>query len=156
MLRRTIFGVVSFVILCGAASAENENKEALAGDWLLPGAADVLSIDAGGNWLHPKYGRAKIREANDGADFGVFYADGGIRCSYRASFSEGGETLNLSAADPSQDPEYCPVGNLRAVNHEKKGLTRQRETDQPRKANPVRLTAQMKDEPRISNFTIRG
>ncbi len=135
MLRGILLSVVGTVLLCGggAASAENENQKALVGEWLLPNSADVLSIDDAANWTHPKYGRAKIRESNDEADIRVFYASGGVRCSYRISFGDGGKTLNLSTVDPSQDPDYCPAGNLRAV--EKKAAAASPSAKQPAPAD---------------------
>ncbi len=36
-------------------------------------------------------------------------------CSYRASFTEGGKTLILFAADNTQDQSYCPSGELKAA-----------------------------------------
>lgn len=117
MLRGFLIGILSSVFLISAASAasEGETLKGLTGEWILPGSPDTLIIEEGGRWLHPKYGRAKVREANDEADIQVFYGDGGVRCSYRVSFSDGGKTAILSAADPAQDPEYCPAGSLRAV-----------------------------------------
>ncbi len=114
-MRNLLLSVVASIALLsppGLALAESEDQKALSGDWSLPGGVDVLAIEPGGRWLHPKYGRAQFREANDEADIKLFY-DGGGRCSYRISFSDGGRTLILSPVDLTQDPEYCPSGNLK-------------------------------------------
>jgi hypothetical protein len=114
-MRKLLLSVVASITLLslpGLALAESEDQKALVGEWSLPGGVDVLAIEPGGAWLHPRYGRARLREANDAADIKVFY-DGGGRCSYRISFSDGGRTLNLSPVDLTQDPEFCPSGSLK-------------------------------------------
>ncbi|MFZ1110641.1 MAG: C1 family peptidase [Rhodomicrobium sp.] len=124
MARHFLFCIATSILMlsAGGAAAETVDRKALAGDWLLPGG-DVLTIEQGGLWLHPKFGRAKVREAADAADIAVFYESGSVRCSYRLSFSEGGKTVTLSAADASQDPERCPSGALRRAGGERKGAT---------------------------------
>jgi hypothetical protein len=87
----------------------------LAGDWMLPDGDGVLVISAKGDWTHPRHGVARIREATDQADINVFYANGDVRCSYRANLSEGGKTLMLFAADTLQDSSYCPTGELKSA-----------------------------------------
>ncbi len=44
----------------------------------------------------------------------VFY-NGGVRCAYRTSFTDGGKTLLLSPADLTQDPSFCPSGALKSM-----------------------------------------
>ncbi len=91
----------------------------MVGEWLIPETGDVLSIKEGGQWYHSKYGRARIREADDDADFKVYYTNGSTRCSYRFSSSDSGKTLILIAADPTQDPDLCPAGSLHSTEHER-------------------------------------
>ena len=78
-------------------------------------SGEILSITEGGRWLHPAHGAAKMRPADDSADLRVFYEQGGVRCSYRIAFSDKGATLALTAADRTQDPDYCPEGALRRI-----------------------------------------
>ncbi len=98
-----------------AETAAPEKGHPLAGEWLLPEGDGVLVINAKGEWLHPKYGAARIRDATDDADINVFYLSGGTRCSYRTSFADGGKTLVLSSADMTQDLSPCPSGELKAA-----------------------------------------
>jgi serine protease len=88
----------------------------LAGQWFLPDGDGVLVISPKGDWTHPRHGVGRIREATDQADIAVFYASGSAQCSYRASLAEGGKTLMLFAADTTQDPSYCPSGELKSAN----------------------------------------
>ncbi|MFZ1107034.1 MAG: S8 family peptidase [Rhodomicrobium sp.] len=87
----------------------------LAGQWLLGDSGAILDIPDGVRWLHPVHGSAKIRPADDTADIKVYYEGGSTRCSYRISFADGGKTLQLVAADRSQDPDWCPEGSLKRV-----------------------------------------
>ncbi len=97
-----------------AAPPAAAGNSAFAGQWLLPDGDGILVIGAKGEWIHPTHGAGRIREATDDADFRVFYNSGETRCSYRASFTEGGKTLILFAADNTQDQSYCPSGELKA------------------------------------------
>lgn len=96
-----------------AASAAEDNP--LTGDWLLPEGNGVLVIGGKGEWRHPVYGAGRVREANDEADIKVFYDNGGVRCSYRMGFADGGKTLILTAVDKAQDASYCPSGELKSA-----------------------------------------
>ncbi len=87
----------------------------LAGEWFLPEGDGVLIISVKGEWIHPRHGVGRLREANDEADTKVFYNNGGFRCSYRTSFTDGGKTLVLMAADNTQDSSYCPAGELKSA-----------------------------------------
>lgn len=78
-------------------------------------SGEILSITEGGRWLHPVHGAARMRPADDAADLKVFYEQGAVHCSYRIAFSDKGATLALTAADSTQDPDYCPEGALRRV-----------------------------------------
>lgn len=98
-----------------AAPPAGAGDNAFAGQWLLPDGDGILVIGAKGEWIHPTRGAGRIREATDDADFKVFYNSGETRCSYRASFTEGGKTLILIAADNTQDQNYCPSGELKAA-----------------------------------------
>ncbi len=120
MLRSFILSIVTSVALLLATSAafpETQKEKAIAGEWRVPESGDVISIEEGGKWLHPTYGPAKIREANDEADFKVYYTSSDTRCSYRVSLSDRGKTLILTAVDPLQDTEYCPAGSLQRVGN---------------------------------------
>jgi serine protease len=92
-----------------AAAAANP----LAGQWMLGDSGAILDIPDGVRWLHPVHGAAKVRPADDVADIKVFYESGSTRCSYRVSFADGGKTLQLVAADRTQDPDWCPEGSLK-------------------------------------------
>ena len=117
MSRSFVLGIsLTLLSITGTAFADTQIVKAIAGDWRLPQGTDVISIEEGGKWLHPKHGPAQLREANDNADLRVFYSSGGARCSYRVSLSDQGKTLVLIAADPLQDPEYCPEGSLKRVD----------------------------------------
>jgi C1A family cysteine protease len=121
-MRYLLLGVVGSIALLaspGSVVAESEDQKTLIGDWLLPAGAGVLAIERGERWLHPKYGSARLREANDEADIKVYYDSGGVRCSYRISFSEAGRTLNLTPVDGAQDPEYCPSGSLKRASDDR-------------------------------------
>jgi len=87
----------------------------LAGQWMLAEGGAILSIPDGVRWLHPVHGAAKIRPADDAADITVYYESGSTRCSYRIGFADGGKTLELMAADRTQDPDWCPEGSLKRV-----------------------------------------
>jgi serine protease len=87
----------------------------LAGQWLLGDSGAILDIPDGVRWLHPVHGSAKIRPADDSADIKVFYEGGSTQCSYRVFIGDGGKTLQLQAADRSQDPDWCPEGSLKRV-----------------------------------------
>jgi vibriolysin len=97
------------------AGAAGDEKP-IVGDWMVPESGFTLSIKSG-EWFHPRYGRARIREATDDADIKVFYVDRNVRCSYRVIFSDTAKTLSLVATDPMQDPEYCPAGRLNRIGH---------------------------------------
>jgi hypothetical protein len=97
------------------ASSTQAANNALAGEWLLPDGGGVLVISAKGDWLHPRYGAARIREASDEADIKVFY-QGGDRCSYRTRWADGGKTLILTPTDNTQDSSYCPMGELKMAD----------------------------------------
>ena len=119
MLRSFVLATVSSVALLSATSAafpETQKEKDIVGEWRVPESGEVISIEEGGKWLHPKYGPAKLRETNDEADFKVYYSTSSTRCSYRVSFSDRGKTLNLIGVDPLQDPEYCPEGSLKRVD----------------------------------------
>jgi hypothetical protein len=76
MFHELFLPAASFVVAlfaASAASAESESIKALKGEWILPDSADVLLIEEGGRWLHPKHGRAQMREANDDADLRIYY-----------------------------------------------------------------------------------
>lgn len=94
---------------------EAHEQSGIVGDWAMPDSGDVLTIKDGGRWFHPKHGLARIREGNDAADLKIYYANANAQCSYRISFGEQGKTLTLTAADPTQDPDFCPAGTLRSV-----------------------------------------
>ncbi len=87
----------------------------LTGQWTIGDSGEVLRISEGGRWLHPTHGAAKIRLGDDASDLKVFYEQGSTRCSYKIAFSEHGQTLDLMAADLSQDTDYCPEGSLTRV-----------------------------------------
>ncbi len=87
----------------------------LTGQWMIGDSGEILSIGEDGSWTHPSHGAAKIRLAEDGSDLKVFYEQGSARCSYRIAFSDKGQTLDLMAADLTQDVDYCPEGSLRRV-----------------------------------------
>ena len=76
----------------------------------------MLIITGKGDWIHPKHGAARLREANDEADTKVFYNDGSTHCSYRTSLAGGGKTLILSPTDTTQDEIYCPSGELKNMS----------------------------------------
>ncbi len=101
-----------------AQTAQAKDDKGMVGEWLIPETGDVLSIKEGGQWYHSKYGGARIREANDDADFKVYYTNGSTRCSYRFSSSDSGKTLILIAADPTQDPDLCPAGSLQSLHRQ--------------------------------------
>ncbi len=96
-------------------AANDSDAPTLAGQWMIGDSGEILSITEGGRWLHPAHGVAKMRPAGDSADLKVFYEQGGVHCSYRIAFSDKGATLNLSAADRTQDSDYCPEGALRRI-----------------------------------------
>jgi serine protease len=87
----------------------------LAGQWMLGDSGGILDIPDGVRWLHPVHGAAKIRPASDAADINVYYESGSARCSYRIALGDGGKTLQLTAVDRSQDPDWCPEGSLKKV-----------------------------------------
>ncbi len=95
-----------------AAAAVAPDAAKLIGRWMIADTGEVLSIGEGGRWTHPVHGAAKMRPAGGAADVMVIYEQGSARCSYRIAFSDGGKTLQLSAADPTQDSGYCPEGSL--------------------------------------------
>lgn len=84
----------------------------MSGNWMLPNGG-TLAI-AQGSWTHSRYGRARIRAADDSADIKVFYENGNARCSYRLLRLDKDNALALIATDSLQDPDYCPAGQLRA------------------------------------------
>jgi vibriolysin len=92
-----------------------ENRSGLVGEWSIENSAETITIKAGGRWFHSKHGLAKIREAADGADLKVFYVNNDVQCAYRVAAGDTGKTLILTAADASQDPEFCPFGRLRSL-----------------------------------------
>ncbi len=100
-----------------AAAPPQAPENPIAGQWFLPDGDGILVISAKGEWLHPKHGVGRVREANDEADIKVFYNNSSIRCAYRISFSDGGKTFILSPADATQDPAYCPSGELKSAAH---------------------------------------
>jgi serine protease len=110
-------GVCGVGIASAAAVVEALNPRSatnpLAGRWMLSDSGAILDIPDGVRWLHPVHGAAKIRPADDAADIKVFYESGSTHCSYRISFADGGKTLELVAADRSQDPDWCPEGSLK-------------------------------------------
>jgi serine protease len=87
----------------------------LAGQWMIGDSGEILNISGDGRWLHPSRGAARIRAAEDGADFKVFYEAGATQCSYRFAFADGGNTLALMTADRTQDGDYCPEGSLKRM-----------------------------------------
>ncbi len=99
-----------------SASGEDKDNSALAGQWLIGESGQILQIGEGGRWFHPVHGAAKIRKAGDAADIKVFYENGSAQCSYRVTLAGKGQTLILSAADTSQDPDYCPEGDLKKID----------------------------------------
>ncbi len=98
-----------------AETATASDAPSLAGQWMIGDSGDILSITESGRWLHPAHGAARMRPADDAADLKVFYEQGSVHCAYRIAFSDKGETLALTAADKTQDPDYCPEGALRRV-----------------------------------------
>ncbi len=94
---------------------EAQEQSVIVGDWAIPDSGQVLTIKDGGRWFHPKHGLARIREGNSAADLKIYYANANAQCSYRISFGDDGKTLNLTAADPTQDPDFCPAGALRSL-----------------------------------------
>ncbi len=97
----------------GAATASD--AATLTGQWMIGDSGAILSISEGSRWIHPAHGAAKIRLGDDASDLKVFYEQGSARCSYKIAFSEHGQTLDLMAADLSQDSDYCPEGSLTRV-----------------------------------------
>ena len=87
----------------------------LTGKWVIGDSGDVLTIDEGGRWIHPTHGAATVRLADVASDLKVFYEQGSAHCSYRITFSDKGQTLDLMAADLTQDADYCPEGSLRRM-----------------------------------------
>ena len=98
-----------------AAVPQAPDKGGLAGEWSIENSAETITIKEGGQWFHSKHGLAKIREAADDADLKVFYLNKDVQCAYRVAASDAGKTLILTAADASQDPEFCPSGRLRSL-----------------------------------------
>lgn len=96
-------------------SATTAAATPLAGQWMIAGSGEILSIAEGGRWFHPAHGAATIRQAGDDADLKVFYEGGSTRCSYRIAFADGGNTLELTPADRGQDPDWCPEGTLKKI-----------------------------------------
>lgn len=90
-------------------------KIKILGEWSIADTGETILIGEGGRWFHSKHGGARIRDAGDEADLKVYYTNSDVHCSYRVSTSDAGKTLNLTAADPSQDPDFCPSGSLRSM-----------------------------------------
>jgi hypothetical protein len=88
----------------------------LAGQWIIGESGEILSITGNGRWLHPSRGAARIRAAGDASDLNVFYEEGATQCSYRYAFTDRGKTLELIAADRTQDSDYCPEGSLKRAD----------------------------------------
>jgi Zn-dependent metalloprotease len=97
-----------------AGLPEASERIRIVGEWSIANSADTILI-RNDQWFHSKHGRARIREAVDEADLKVFYTNNDVHCSYRVTTSDAGKTLNLIAADPSQDPDFCPSGSLRSL-----------------------------------------
>jgi hypothetical protein len=102
-----------------AAVKEKQEEQGIIGEWIIPESGEALSITGSGQWFHPKHGRARLREAKDDADLKVYYTSSNAQCSYRVSFSDVGKTLNLTATDPTQDPDFCPSGRLRSLDRKR-------------------------------------
>lgn len=88
----------------------------LVGDWSIPDTNERLTIRRNGDWYHPKYGRARIRQGTDAADIAVFYEGIETKCSFRVSIADGGNTLILATADTRQDGDRCPTGRFKSVD----------------------------------------
>jgi hypothetical protein len=106
------------------SSAAAIGSISLVGEWMIGDSGEVLRIGKNGSWFHPLHGLAKIRKAEDAADIKVFYEHGAAECSYRVSFSEGGKLLDLAAANPSQNADYCPEGSFKKIGGESADISR--------------------------------
>jgi V8-like Glu-specific endopeptidase len=88
----------------------------LEGEWINKDTGETFRIDKSRTWFHPNWGRAKIREAKDGAaDIVIYYESSSNRCYYRLNFLDNGNILSLSPADNTQSSDYCPSGLLSRV-----------------------------------------
>ncbi len=121
-MTRAILYIIASCVAAWSTSYSAEQAQALlqapptlTGRWTIGDSGEILSISEGGRWVHPTHGVAKIRLGDDASDLTVIYEQSSTHCSYKIAFSERGQTLDLMAADLSQDADYCPEGNLTRV-----------------------------------------
>ncbi len=115
MTRAILYIVASCVVAWSTSLSAEQASPTLAGQWTIGDSGEILNISEGGLWVHPAHGAAKIRLGDDASDLTVIYEQSLTHCSYKIAFSEHGQTLDLMAADLSQDADYCPEGNLTRV-----------------------------------------
>jgi hypothetical protein len=103
-------------VTLGSAPVAAVELDDLIGDWSNPDNSERITIRGNADWLHPKYGRGKIRRGTDSADIAVFYEGIETKCSYRVSIADRGRTMILATADTRQDSDRCPSGSFKRID----------------------------------------